>query len=400
MTKFLKQSLKATVLFAAFFLLLSSCADLIVPRDYHGQLESLRAKCKAYETNAPRFFLFGMGNRTKYIYKDYLLRNLDNGETMMSFESVVSDSIVPDDYTVVVTMSDSVMRIIEDEDGVRVLGPHSECLLNGTSSKVALPEFNGFVYDRLLKVLHHELLINIRNSKAFPNIFVYDNPFYRDAFMAVLCLEKTGNEKLLADWISSIEQVYDMQNRRAEADNLGELLYLSSVAKINDEVMQKLMDEIKLQTVEDGEYKYLTGITDGAPNAEYATQILKLALAKNKMADDYTSSPTQDRYNDLCWFALDNYREQRYPFWNLFIPHGDEESYPYPYLQWARAHYYDDYEAPMSSTDYPLSWEAIASQAHYERMEIISNEAVRQKISYPHLWAAAEMFLKLYQYKR
>jgi hypothetical protein len=352
-----------------------------------------------YQTNAPRFFLFGMGNRTKYMYKDYKLQNLDNGKTIMNFESPVSDSIAHDNYTVKVTMADSVVHIVEDEYGVHVIGPHLNFLLGGTSNQIILPEFDGFVYDRVLKVLHHELLINIRGSMPYPNLFVYANPFYRDAFMAVLCLEKTGNAKLLADWISNIEHVYDMQNGQAEADNLGELLYFTNIAEINEKVMQRLMNEIKHQTVKETGYKYLKGITDGVPNSEYATQILKFALSKKGIPDDYTNSPKQDLYNDLCWYSGMN-RGQRENIWKLSMLFGNEVTYPYPYLQWARAHYYDDFEAPMPATDYPLSWEALASQAHYEGMAIISPMAVKNNICYPHLWAAAEMFLKLYQYKK
>ena len=382
-------------------LLQISCAEryMTVPKDYHGQLEALRERCEVYETNAPRFFLFGMGNRTKYIYKDHLLRNLDSDETFNDFKSVVSDSIVPDNYTVVIMRNDNVMRIVEDEYGVHVVGPHSEYLLEGTSSHITLPEFEDFVYDKVLKVLHHELLINIRNSIAYPNIFVYNRPFYRDAFMATLCLEKTGNTNLLMDWITNIHQLYDMANGQAEADNLGELLYLSSVAGIDEELLLRLLTEIRLQTMDDGEHKFLVGITDGVPNSEYATQILKLALAKSGLSDNYTSSPTPGIYKDLCWFK-NMQPGQRETTWRPTELIRDERDFPYPYPQWARAHYYDDFKAPMSATDYPLSWEAFASQAHYEGMAVISSKAVKQNICYPHLWAAAEMFLKLYQYKR
>ncbi len=392
---------KSLALVLTTFLLLVSCTEryMTVPKDYHGQLEALREKCAVYETNAPRFFLFGMGNRAKYIYKNYTLRNLDSGETVMAFKDAVSDSIIPDKYTVIVTVGDSVIRILEDEYGVRVMGPQSECLLDGTSSHVYLPEFDGFVYDRVLKVLHHELLINIKNSIAYPNILVYYRPFYRDAFMATLCLEKTGNAYLLADWIAGISQLYDMENGQAEADNLGELLYLSHVARFDNELLLRLLVEIRRQTIDDGKHKYLSGTTDGASNSEYATQILKFALAKTGLHDDYTDSPTPGIYKDLCWFT--NMKpKQRETVWGLTAFFFDKTDFSYPYLQWARAHYYDDFEAPMPAADYPLSWEALASQAHYEGMAAISSRAVEQKICYPHLWTAAEMFLKLYQYKR
>ena len=39
-------------------------------KSYHGQLDYLREKCMPYDLNAPEFYLFGMGNRDKIIYKN------------------------------------------------------------------------------------------------------------------------------------------------------------------------------------------------------------------------------------------------------------------------------------------------------------------------------------------
>jgi len=42
---------------------------------------------------------------------------------------------------------------------------------------------------------------------------------------------------------------------------------------------------------------------------------------------------------------------------------------------------------------YPITWEAHASQANYEGMALISQEYVDRRICAPHAWHAAEMFL-------
>ena len=67
----------------------------------------------------------------------------------------------------------------------------------------------------------------------------------------------------------------------------------------------------------------------------------------------------------------------------------------YPYLDWAWDHFYGENAGLIGSRDYPLSWEAKASQAHYDGMAVLSQEYTDQKICVPHTWHAAEMFLYL-----
>ena len=67
---------------------------------------------------------------------------------------------------------------------------------------------------------------------------------------------------------------------------------------------------------------------------------------------------------------------------------------------WARSHYYNDFNAPWADRDYPLSWEQGGTSAFFDGMHVISEKAVEDKICYPHVWTAAEMFLKLYEYEK
>lgn len=64
-------------------------------------------------------------------------------------------------------------------------------------------------------------------------------------------------------------------------------------------------------------------------------------------------------------------------------------------LAWAEDHFYGEKRGPLGNRDYPLSWEANASQADYKRMNRISPLYSEQKLSVPHTWHAAEMFLRL-----
>ena len=67
----------------------------------------------------------------------------------------------------------------------------------------------------------------------------------------------------------------------------------------------------------------------------------------------------------------------------------------YPYLQWAANHYDTKKKGLLSNRDYPLTWEAQASEADYKGMARIATEHVKLKVCAPHTWHAAEVFLSL-----
>ena len=369
-------------------------------KTYHGQLGYLREKCEEYNVQAPSFFLFGMGNRDKFVYKHYQLISLDNDTIFYSFEDAVSDSIIPDEYKVFVNTRSGKKMVFEDENGIWLWKGDKCDSIHSQYCKVVLPDFRGKLYSKILKVLHHEILINIKESCLYPNIFVYKKPFLRDAFMGALCLEQTGNSGILQPWIENIDSIYDMQNGEKEPDNLGELLYLLTLipAESNQSLRQKLNEEIDRRTIRDDNLRYVSGHTDGNDNAEYQTQVLKYAMKKAGIHDGYTSARVPGFYYNLCWFTKgsDNHQtiRQRFDYWR----YGNRDL-AWPYLMWARAHYYGNFQAPMNTQDYPLSWEKNGESAFYDGMQIISCDAVDNRMCYPHVWTAAEMFLKLIQYE-
>jgi len=67
-----------------------------------------------------------------------------------------------------------------------------------------LPVFKDYAYDSVLKVLLHEILINIDNGLPLPNIMVYKKLWYRDATLMAMVLKETGNLRLIKDWILNI----------------------------------------------------------------------------------------------------------------------------------------------------------------------------------------------------
>lgn len=369
-------------------------------QSYTGELAILQSQYKAFNANAPRFFLFGMGNRDKFIYKDFQVTAIDNDSVVLRVENALMDTIMPADYCVIIKTKKGTVKINEDEDGIWITENNYRQQLSPKECHLRLPSFNNFKYGKVLRVLHHELLFNIQNSRIYPNILVYDAPFYRDAFMGALCLEKTGNMHLIESWLLEEKDIYDMQNREAEADNLGEMLYLLSFipSDSNKILRETLMAEIKKQSIHLGDFLYIKGHTDGSLNAEFQTQILKIAFQKNKMNDNYTNAPESDAgdYYDLCWFTKGPNHSRNIERWYKDLRFNYKDS-PFPYLQWARAHYYNNSNAAFNCQQYPLSWEKRGGSAHFDGMHIISNDAVKERICYPHTWTAAEMFLKLYE---
>ena len=394
--------MKKTSLLTFFVIIVHACSVQNDHNSYEEQLASLREQYKQFHTHAPRFFLFGMGNRDKYIYKDFSLTNIENDSVVYRVPNAISDSIIPWDYSVQIRSKNGLIEIKEDEDGIWIHKENHKDSLSFKKSKISLPSFDQFKYGKVLRVLHHELLFNIRNYRIYPNILVYKEPFYRDAFMASLCLEKTGNTHLLYPWISKITNIYDMQNREKEPDNLGELLYMLSFLPSDSaqDLKNQLLHEIEKQTIQKDGYVFIKGHTDGANNADYQTQILKFALQKNSLPDNFTDTPTNEcgDYYDLCWFTRGNKHKR-----NIILCYKDfkfnYKDSPFPYLQWARSHYYNNHNAAFNWQNYPLSWEKRGGSAHFEGMSIISKNAVEERICYPHLWTAAEMFLKLYEEK-
>ena len=376
------------------------CAEQQDCNSYSGQLATLQSLYKPFNANAPRFFLFGMGNREKYIYKDYQLIALKNDSVVFQTEGALNDSIMPADYCVVIETAKGTIRIDEDEEGIWITKDEKRYELFGKRCHLILPSFKQFKYGQILRVLHHELLFNINDSRIYPNIFVYREPFFRDAFMAALCLEKTGNTHLIESWLLEEKNVYDMQNGEAEADNLGEMLYLLSFipSDSNKTFREALMTEIDKQTIHKCNLQYIQGHTDGSDNAEYQTHILKFAYKKNKMDDGFTTVPKDvaGDYFDLCWFTQGSNHSRSITRWYKDLRFNYKDS-PFPYLQWARAHYYNNSNAAFNCQQYPLSWEKRGGSAHFDGMHIISDNAVKERICYPHAWTAAEMFLKLYE---
>ena len=113
-----------------------------------------------------KFFLFGMGDRLKLIYRDGRLLNALTGNIEEQWK-VKQEIIVPSEYLVHLVLSDGqILQIQEDETGVWLLQPNKRPkLIPGTRSRVHLPRFAGKTFGPVLRVLHQETIINVINGR-------------------------------------------------------------------------------------------------------------------------------------------------------------------------------------------------------------------------------------------
>ncbi len=331
------------------------------------------------------FYLFGMGSRDKYMYRDGTLISLPSRKPVRSW-SLAGERVLPDRYRVEVETSEGrSVAIWEDEEGLWLEdGGSIACL---SADRVALPSFESHSRATLLRVLHHEMLVNIVDEGPVPNLLVYKKPWYRDAAMVCMALERTGNLHLVQEWIRGLAEPFDRNNAgTCEPDNLGQALYLISlVSDASHPLVPELLAAAEQITID----AHLTGLTDSGEHPVYQTKWMKFGLSRLGLDDRFEIPAVYDRYGPLFWMA---YTDAHVPG-----PRFEERLVDrYPYLAWADAHFHAD-PPPLGllASHYPLTWEAEASEADYAGMSAVSQEYVDRRICAPHTWHAAEAFLYL-----
>lgn len=344
------------------------------------------------------FFLFGMGNRPKYIYKDGQLKQAISGKVIRQW-AISHQSIIPNAYQVNLrTLEGDSISIYENENGIYIKeNDETSEVLNNTTAIIKLPQFQDYKYDQILRVLHQEILINIVESQPLPNFLAYDKAWRRDAAMMAMCLEKTGNLELIRDWVLALAEPYDYNNQtngvaEEEADNLGQTLYLLSLFTNKDHpLVSRTLEEIpKFEKARKGK-KFIKGRTDFGYQPAYQTKWLKFGLKAMDLPDSYEVPLSNDGYNTLFWWDYKNPEQEleKVEVWRY-----------YPYISWAKDHYFGSKNSPISNRDYPLTWEIEASHANYEKMKMIDYQYYLGKNASPHTWHTAEVFLYLLEFKK
>lgn len=331
------------------------------------------------------FYLFGMGPRRKLLYGAGVLSDALTGAVVRRWDAV-SEAIRPAEYRLELQMArGETAEITEDEDGVWVReGGRSACLTEGPLS---LPRFERHPHAALLRALHHEILINVVNGRPLPNLFVYGKPWHRDAAMMCMCLERTGNLRVVGDWILGLSDPFDRNNAgHREPDNLGQTLYMISLVA---DACHPLVGSIVREAKGFRSGGHIVGFTDYAEHPVYQTKWLKFGLRSLGLEDPWTIPRVYDPYSALFWMNYRDAHEEGPAF-------SEEAKDLYPYLGCAEAHFHGwDLDAPQPPVPYPITYEAQASQADYAGMARVCTEYVERKVCAPHSWHAAEMFLYL-----
>lgn len=346
------------------------------------------------------FYLFGMGLRDKYIYKQGKLYCIATQQCVAKF-AYDEQTIIPWEYKVVLKDNGKSIEIYENEKGV-FINNDGQVQKMTAGEILNLPNFEEFgANSKVLRVLHHEVLINITEQGPVPNIFTYNRPWLRDAAVMTMVLEKTGNLNLIDKWAESLDYIYDQNNETKEPDNLGQLLYiLGAVGKNNHKLISEVLHEVERL---ESKYGYVNGLTDEQFMPYYQSLWLDLGLKKLGINREIRWPQKKDEYSTTFWYG--GYRCQAAETINIlekdrqFINQIVGKKDPYPYLAWAKANFFNtSMPYPINLHRYPLSYEAEASQAKIEKIKWVSNRLFEENTSAPHGWAAAEMFLYLHSH--
>lgn len=311
--------------------------------------------------------------------------DINTKEVLYEFEEE-ERLIIPNIYTVLVkTTSNDYIKIYEDESGVHYSINKKSNIVEETDLKLELYNFDNQTYQQLKKELYGEILFNIKDSTIYPNIIVYEKPWYRDAAITSMVLKQTNNTNLITEWIDNITELYDNNNGYEEPDNLGELLYLISTQENkNEELIDRIEEEAQRLAEDNPNGYYLYGKTDFTDQHLYQNLWYKLGIEKvgRKNYFDLDSIP-EDDYSKGAWWST----------YKTSVFNNLNSNYEYPYLSYAIRHKQKQGNIIINSQLYPLSWEKNASHAKYENYQGISNTMYDTNTSVLHTWSAAELLL-------
>jgi hypothetical protein len=338
----------------------------------------------------PPFFLFGMGNRRKLLYKEGVLYDAITGEMLRSWKAI-HEQIIPHEFTVKWQSREGKQYSLqEDETGVCLMVEGTRTYLTGNA--LQLPDFRGGEsglfgnsHSQLMRVLLHEVLINVVDGKPYSNFLVRSAPGYRDAAIICEALRRTGNLELAKDWILGLAEPFDLTREgEREPDNLGQLLFLISLVSDKE---HPLVARILEQAESFRHMDYLSGRTDGSEHPVYQTKWLKFGLKSLGLPDGWNLPPSYDPYASVFWL---DYREV--PTGGPPFPERVKEASPH--LAWAEAHFHG-WDPPMDipARTYPLSWEVHSDRDPPYGMGLVSPEFVERRVAAPQARHAAEMLL-------
>lgn len=354
----------------------------------YNEIKNKYATSTFNEANWHDYYFFGLANREKYLYIKGKLIELDKDKVIYEFNEK-DHLIIPNLYTVLIeTKNNELIKIYEDNLGVHIEKNNKDKIIKNTNIKIDLYDFNNQQYKNTKKVLYQELLFNIKDSKIYPNIIVYENPWYRDAALASMVLKQTNNTNLIKEWVDSIEDIYDRQNKgNEEPDNLGELLYIISTQENKrEDLIDKIENEAECIASSNEKGYYLYGKTDYGDMYLYQNLWYKLGIESVGREFKFDLDDIEeDIYSSMAWWSNYSYSKEK----------ELDSSREYPYLSYATRHKLKQGDIVLNNNLYPLSWEQYATEANYSNNYKIDYYFVNQKLSPIHTWSSSELLLFL-----
>lgn len=331
------------------------------------------------------YFLFGMGNRRKLLYKGGALYDALTGELLRSW-SPIQEEIIPHEYMVKwKTREGKLYSLEENGNGVTLKVEGTQTILTG--SPLNLPDFRNSGHSTVMKILLHEVLINVVEGKPLTNLLLQSSSSYRDA--AVICevLRQTGNLPLVKEWILALPDPFDYAAGRKEADNLGQALFLLSLVSDKEHpLVPRILEAARMLR----KFDYIEGLTEGGEHPVYQTKWLKFGLKRMGLEDPYNVPLAFDPYSSVFWMDFRDIPNNG-PHFTEAVKEGA------PHLAWAEAHFHGwDPPQPLHANEYPMSWEVLVPDAPAPRgMSLIGTDLVEKRVVTPHARHAAEMLLYL-----
>ena len=334
------------------------------------------------------FFFFGMGDRLKMVYKDGVLYNAKTGKALRRWK-VKTAIIVPSEYLVHLELENGkVVDIQEDVQGVYIYENNMQIIM--AESHLSLSSFSDKKYAPVLRVLHHEILMNVDEGLPLPNFLVYQKQTYRSAAMMTMVLKQTNNLNLISNWVINLKEPYDRSFEGSpEIDNLGQALHtISAVSDSKHTLIEKILVEADKHKNSD----YVEGKTEDSFHPVYQTKWMKFGLKALGISDSYKIPLIYDNYSPVFWLDFKTQNVGGIQF-------DETTSLNFPYLTWAEDHTFNQKRAIISLVDYPLSWESENRSANYSGMSVIDQMYSQSKVCATHGWHASEMFLLLIEQK-
>lgn len=331
------------------------------------------------------YFLFGMGNRRKLLYKGGTLYDALTGEILRSW-SPIQEQILPQEFKVKwQTREGRQYSLEEDANAVTLKVEGTHTIL--TAGPINLPDFSAAGHGAAMRVMLHEVLINVVEGKPLTNLLMQTSPTYRDAAVICEALRITGNLSLVKDWILALPGPYDPSSSTRDADNLGQALFLLSLVTDKE---HPLVAKIVQSAAMLRKFDYIEGRTEGAEHPVYQTKWLKFGLKRMGLDDPYKFPLAFDSYSSVFWMDFRDIPNNGPPFTEAVKEAA-------PHLAWAEAHFHAwDPPQPLPAKAYPMSWEVVPpEQPAPQAMSLISREMVDKRIVTPQARHAAEMLLYL-----